>query len=703
MGAALDYDEQLISRIVSEVVARLRATPQVRRGPAAETGQAAPARQGAEATLLLRNTTFLKDVALGSEPFADVGPRASVEDPGSMLRGWTRAAESRLTPEAQVGRFQTSPAALLHILAERRRAVGIVRASGRDFQGREGSWQGTGFLVARNLFITNHHMLNSREVAQGATVAFNFEIAPADLPLDATARPPAPQVFRLDPDRLFVTSPWDDGLDYTFVWIDEAAAAAHGSIPMERASFTVRSGDLAFVVHHPDGRTKQVSLDDVDVLSIQESMIHYSSDTLGGSSGAPVFDRSGRLIALHHASQPTSVALPDGGQTSVINEGIKIAAIALELESRREAGGVEAEQAATVLQAIKGSDTLAGFFGGLGRTPTPGLTGPELVVDAYNGSDEDIDIGFWNIEWLAREWRDPAKLDGAARVVMDLNLDAWGLSEVSPAALDALVRHISERFGEHYLWEASEPDAPEGRQSTGVIWKPTFLKGARVAWPAEIEPLLHMRSDDPQIGPEAVHGKIFDRYPGLFRFETVAGVVPFRFHVVPLHLKAMEEGSLRRRLASRILARGVQAVIAEAELDVILGGDFNAPLASGDFSAIEEAGFALLGAQDEREGAFTYLQSPRTPIDNIFLSPGMQQTVGGADYFIVARDRTMPNYLDISDHRPVAVRLSLRQRQAAAPPAGPADLDAIIERLLVASRAPAGRGARRGRGAVPAA
>ncbi|OHV80397.1 hypothetical protein LCM4579_22710 [Ensifer sp. LCM 4579] len=113
----------------------------------------------------------------------------------------------------------------------------------------------------------------------------------------------------------------------------------------------------------------------------------------------------------------------------------------------------------------------------------------------------------------------------------------------------------------------------------------------------------------------------------------------------------------------------------------------NAPLASGDFRRIEEAGFTILGAQDECEGAFTYLKSPRSAIDNVFLSPGMRQSVGSVDYFIVARDRSISDFVDrVSDHRPIAMRLSLgRIDRPVAPEIG--DLDALIDDLVARQKA----------------
>lgn len=640
---------------------------------------------------------FIRPVDIKAKPFSEVDNRSGVDDPLKMLEGWTGLAarrarginppiSGRIKLEARVGRYQASPAALLHVLADRRRAVAIIAADGENYEGDVGEWSGTGFIVGRNLLLTNHHVLNTPKIAAAARIDFNYEIAPDSLLAGDGRRPQAVQSFALDPARLFLTSPTNGGLDYTFVWIEDAAADACGIIPMERAFFTVNQRELAFVIHHPDGEPKQISLDDTDILGIEATVIHYASDTMEGSSGAPVFDRRGRLIALHHASASRKLDLPDGDKTDTVNEGIKIAAIAIDLEERVRAGREDASYAEAILREIKGSDTMSGFFGGAGRRIDVDKPAPEAVVDVYRGTDQDVDVGFWNIEWLATRFDQVEKLDGAARVITDLNLDLWGLSEISQPAIEALVERVELLFGQRYAYALSEPKAPPSKQSTAMIWRSTVLKGERVEWPAEIEPLFRQRSDDPDLQVEAVHGRIFDRYPGLYRFETLKPMSTYRFFVVPLHLKAMEEGSLRRRLAARILARAVEALTATEALDVILGGDMNAPLASGDFKALEDAGFAILGAQDEREGAFSYVKAPKSAIDNIFLSPSMRETAGSMDFFIVARDRVMPNYLDISDHRPIAVRLSLAKSGMDERPVDLAALDAMIDKMLTPPR-----------------
>jgi predicted extracellular nuclease len=129
----------------------------------------------------------------------------------------------------------------------------------------------------------------------------------------------------------------------------------------------------------------------------------------------------------------------------------------------------------------------------------------------------------------------------------------------------------------------------------------------------------------------------------------------------------MDEGMKRRRMASVILGAAVQKMITEFghDADWVPGGDFNAALASQDFDALFKKDFVALSAQDEGQDAFSYLKRPKSLIDHIFLSANLGKTYGADDFFIVAAEKTVPKYVKkLSDHRPVLVRLSLKQPTA---------------------------------------
>jgi endonuclease/exonuclease/phosphatase family metal-dependent hydrolase len=286
-----------------------------------------------------------------------------------------------------------------------------------------------------------------------------------------------------------------------------------------------------------------------------------------------------------------------------------------------------------------------------------------ILPGALPPSDEDLDIAFWNIEWFNKNV--DHKVQGVARFISDMNLDVWALEETSPQATEKLVLLLEDAYGLDFDFDSSEPNAANHKQSTTVMWNRTTVIGAKETWPIEIEEVLRLSSQD-DLTPleqledieEVIHGKIFDRYPGLFNLK-VRKSPSFDFYLIPLHLKAMAEGSLRRRLACRVLAAALRKMTHDgADADWILGGDLNATLESGDFDELKAAGIEAVSAQDAADGAISYIKGPKSLIDHIFLSKNMSKRFGTETFNVLAVEKEIPNYTaTISDHRPVMMRL----------------------------------------------
>jgi endonuclease I/V8-like Glu-specific endopeptidase len=552
--------------------------------------------------------------------------------------------------EQIVGTNDLRPAYWLEEGAARSRAVCKIETSGTDYTGQTGSWSGTGFLVAPGILCTNHHVLNSRDVAARSRALFDFAALPG-----GTVRPVS--AFRLRPDLLFWTSPvalkdGKGGLDVSFVAVEGDPGAIFGSVPLLRQSFAVGDQDKLNIIQHPSGRLKEVAIRENTVTFQDSRVVRYQSDTEPGSSGAPVMNDEWELVAIHHASK------------ELANEGIKFAAIAAALDLEAQANNRDAAQ---LIKLFRGTDELMGFFGALGRKVDADSGAMERVVDAYEGEDQDVDIGFWNIEWFNNRWRE--KLDAVARVIVEMNLDLWVFVESGEEATRALAEHLETRYNTKTWGVLASQEASSERQITTVMWNTSTVSVDKKAWPAKVERWFAVDSRNfADLGLESVHGKVFDRYPALYEVSTPLEGGAAKFNLVPIHLKAMGEGSLRRQMASRLLAEAIAELAREPGFDTdwIIGGDANATLASGDLDALSAAGMTALTASDAADNQITYVKAPfKSLIDHVFVSRNL--VPDSDDFMIVALDRSIDRFLDISDHRPVLLRLSASGSQAMAP------------------------------------
>jgi len=239
--------------------------------------------------------------------------------------------------------------------------------------------QGTGFLIAPGLFLTNNHVLESEARCSEFAIEFDYEV-------DSDGRHREVSRFALAPEEFFITDDTDD-LDYTVVAIGPKLEGPneisfYGYTALSGAGNKHTLGEVANIVQHPDGRFKEVVLRENRLVSRLSHVLHYVADTEPGSSGSPVFNNQWQAVALHHWGGPWRQRRdPDGNLLPrYVNEGIRISAIVGELLDRR--GELGAFQRARLEDALALGEETAG----LPRTDdtvrsTPQQPGVELRPD----------------------------------------------------------------------------------------------------------------------------------------------------------------------------------------------------------------------------------------------------------------------------------------------------------------------------------
>jgi endonuclease G len=283
--------------------------------------------------------------------------------------------------ERIIGGNDLQPVNYLHRGAIAARA--IARVDIRESPARRVGW-GTGFLISPGVFITNHHVFPDAGMARSSVAHFNFEAG-----LDDTLK--IYQEFALDPTRLFFSH---EQLDFAIVAVNEASQtdgtplSRFGFLPLLDVPGKASVGEWLTIIQHPAGQPKQICVRENRLIRRAADVLWYSSDTVGGSSGSPVFNNDWYVVALHHMGVPeTKDGKPqtkdgrnfDPGTMSdqdvnwIANEGIRVSRIVQTLKTSavRDHPLLAPLFAATPSSARVGADTSIASGEALGHTPPP--------------------------------------------------------------------------------------------------------------------------------------------------------------------------------------------------------------------------------------------------------------------------------------------------------------------------------------------
>jgi V8-like Glu-specific endopeptidase len=173
---------------------------------------------------------------------------------------------------------------------------------------------GTGFLVEGGKVFTNHHVIPDVRTAAESRLEFNYEEDSSNVIQPIYS-------YELNSKSLVA----NEELDFALVEIESNSEALPisdwGYLKPDIAAIPGK-GEHVTIIQHPNGGLKQIAVTANQIVNVFEHRLQYTTDTLPGSSGSPVFNDHWHVIALHHAGG--NLITNNRGNRMFANEGILI-------------------------------------------------------------------------------------------------------------------------------------------------------------------------------------------------------------------------------------------------------------------------------------------------------------------------------------------------------------------------------------------
>jgi V8-like Glu-specific endopeptidase len=196
--------------------------------------------------------------------------------------------------------------------SEPTRKLGKSVARIRFVNQEDGEWSlCTGFLLAADLMMTNHHCIKTEREAR--TAEFDFDYDEKEGPS-----------LMIKGKALIA---WDPVLDFSIVKLRKAL---NDRTPLQLSAEIPTNISEFLLIEHPLGEQKQVSILDcrmkknnVEGLSERLTDFTHGCDTLKGSSGSPILNiQTRKVIGLHHLGFAEGERNLD--KPTLINQAVRI-------------------------------------------------------------------------------------------------------------------------------------------------------------------------------------------------------------------------------------------------------------------------------------------------------------------------------------------------------------------------------------------
>jgi V8-like Glu-specific endopeptidase len=181
---------------------------------------------------------------------------------------------------------------------------------------------GTGFMVGPSLLMTNNHIIRTAEQAARGEFTFNYQ-------LDSEGNLEKTTTATAKKGGLFHTRA---SLDYTVVELDGVPPSAH---PLLLRAVQVNRDERVAIIQHAGGHLKKISMQNNFVAYADPRLVQYTTSTMPGSSGSPVFNDDFHVIAIHHGGG--LLREPDTNRRYLRNAGTSMIAILKDLRQSESA------------------------------------------------------------------------------------------------------------------------------------------------------------------------------------------------------------------------------------------------------------------------------------------------------------------------------------------------------------------------------